>query len=971
MRKATKTVRQGPSCFHHLMSLVLLAFLVLSLSPSALAQRPQYVITATLDTLRHIVTGTISITYTNQSSSTLDKLGIHLWPNAYKDKNSAMAKQMLRQGSLAFHNARLQDMGGLSDLNFISAEQEILLKVDEDTVDIGWLLLEKPLQPGSTIHLSSPYTLEIPRSFSRLGRTGKAYQLTQWYPHLAVFDENGWHTMTYLDQGEFFNDFADYEVRMNVPAGYTVAATGVLTSRIEEGTFTQWNFKAENVIDFAWFTSPGFKRQTEMIDVGGKDLVELNIYTDEPENPLMERAAQYARQALHFYSDWLGPYPYPQMSVVYCPLSAGGGMEYPMVAQIGYTPDAAMLDLLIAHEVGHTWLYGILANDERTYPWLDEGLNSFIERQYANRYQPGFTEEFLPAIVETPVSMPHYEALQHYTHFNHTLQPPSAAPEHQVGQQYVFSAYTLPTQGLEMMLSKEGADQMKQMFRKYYTDHRFSHVTPEDMKQSFEAACTCDLSWFFEGWIHHAHEVDYRIKKFDRGNKEITIVNEGESIIPVKINAYNAGVPTMEHWLNGFTGEKIIHLDDRADEVRLYNGFMAISRHWTTNIKPRSFIPRIGFLPKIESYREPTLGLTPVIGYNLADGFMAGVAVTSGLFPQQNFKFVIAPMYAFESKQLRGHATLRYAGDIGQGAFDKFIVSLALDDFGYNLDTHYLFRDHFVKWEPSVAFRFQPAISGQRTQWIKYRFVHIDQYFGRGINYEAGVYADEHRNYSVHELLYQLRSNDILSPSEIQANVQAGKGFLRLNLIYKQQFTGKDRHHGVWMHGYAGWLPVYDNPEATVGFTINGTASNGYFSRDYMYDQWLGGRNAVSGRFSHQVFDKDAALKTLSTIGIGEDWMIGGGVSVAMPLRYIHAYMDAALYQSGIEEKPVLSYSGGAAIVLLKDVFEIYIPMLESKDIRESLTYEVRDMWYERISFKANIKLGNPVNLIDRAQIGY
>jgi hypothetical protein len=139
-----------------------------------------------------------------------------------------------------------------------------------------------------------------------------------------------------------------------------------------------------------------------------------------------------------------------------------------------------------------------------------------------------------------------------------------------------------------------------------------------------------------------------------------------------------------------------------------------------------------------------------------------------------------------------------------------------------------------------------------------------------------------------------------------------------------------------------------------------------------MYDEWLSGRNADDGLFAHQVFEKDANLKTLANNGISEDWMIGGGISIALPLRFFHVYMDAAYYPfAGLPEKNVLSYSGGLAIVLLKDVFEIYVPILESQDIRESVTYTVRDMWFERVTFQANFKLANPLNIVDHEQIGY
>lgn len=941
-------------------------------STTIFAQRPQYKITANLDTRAHIVSGTINITYTNRSSTTLDKLGIHLWPNAYSTNQTALVTQMIEQGNFRLNKARADDMGGLAGLKFTSSGQQIELRTNEGKIDVAWLMLENPLQPGDSIQVSSPFLLKIPQSYSRMGHTDNSYQLTQWYPHIGVFDEEGWHMMPYLDQGEFFNDFADYDVHIRVPPGYPVAATGILNAKTDEGKMVDWHYKAENVIDFAWFTSPTFRHEQYVGVLAGTNKVELNIYTDTLADKLWDRAGVYAARALEFYSDWLGPYPYPQMTVVSAPLGAGGGMEYPMVAQIGYMDDSASLDLVIAHEIGHTWLYGILANNERLHPWLDEGLNSFIESQYAAKYHPSYRETFLSAEYETSASMSQYDALQHALHFSKTLQPPATAPDEQQPAQYLFSAYVLPAQGLQMMLAMEGEETMKKMFRQYYADHKFSQVSPGDMAKTFEQACSCDLTWFFDGWINHAHEIDYRISHFDREKKEVTFVNHGPVDIPLKFNTYKDGQQIREHALKGFKGEKTIHLDYRADEIHLFEDFMGVNRHWSSNIKPYSWIPRIGFMPKVESYSSPTIGITPVFGYNLADGVMPGIALSSGLFPQQHFKFVVAPVYGIKSKKIRGYANFRYINDIESGPFDKYLLSLAFDDFGYNLDTHYLFRDHYFRWEPSIALRLKPMDANAKiTQWLKYRYVNIDQYYGRGQNYEEKIYTEEQRSYGIHELSYQFRSDEVLKPLEASGNVQAGKGFVRLNLRYKQHFVGKDRRRGVWVQAYGGWLPVYASPDATVGFTINGMASSGYFSRDYMFDQWLGGRNAESGIFSHQVYEKDAGLKTLSTIGIGNKWMLGGGASVALPFKWVHLYMDMALYDSAITENTVLSYSGGFSVVLVKDVFEIFVPFLESKDIRESLSYTVKDVWYERISFKASIKLGEPLNLIDREQLRY
>ena len=946
--------------------------ILVSTSIVTVAQRPQYNITASLDTTTHTVTGSIDITYTNLSSKPLTSLGIHLWPNAYSNKNTAFAKQMLNQGNLLFQRARNADLGGISDLQFSSSGMDVPLMIDSVNIDIAWLVLNEPLLPGASIHLESPYKLKVPVSWSRLGRTGEAYQLTQWYPHIAVLDQDGWHLFPYLEQGEYYNDFADYNVTIEAPTGYTVASTGTLTSVTGLNNKTIWTCYAENVIDFAWYASPTFRHEIYKIDVGGDRPVELNLYIDSLGNELWDSAAVYGLRALKYYSDWLGPYPYPQMSIVYAPLSEGGYMEYPMVAQINYTSDRALLDIAIAHEIGHTWLYGVLASDERTHPWMDEGLNSFIERRYTQDYYPSYEEQYFSHALDSRRSMNQQDAFQHITRFDHDLQPPETDPQFQKSDQYLFSAYIFPPQGLELMMAMKGKEMMKRMFRQYFTDRQFTHVSPMALRQSFEKACDCNLKWFFEDWINHAHEVDYRIKNFNDQDNEVTLVNKGNVEIPVRINSYQDGKPLAEDWQDGFSGEKTIKLNGKTDEVHIYDDFQAINHQWSGNIKPEKLLPHISILPKIGSYQVPILSITPFFGRNITDGFMPGIAFTSGLLPQQHVKFVVAPMYGIDSKQWRGHAEVRYIGDFAHGPFDKFLLSLAVDDFGYNLDTDYLFRDHYVRWAPIVALRVDPDdIHSHITQWWQYRYVHIDQFYGRGVNIDEKIYVNEHRQYGVQEISYKRSSDVVLRPYTATATLQAGEGFLRLNLRYKQHFTGRDKYHGVWLQGFGGWLPVYDEPTANVKFMFNGMASDGFFSRDYMYDEWLPGRNATGGLYAHQVFEKDANLKTLTTIGFGDQWMVGGGLSAALPFRFIHAYMDAALYPSSLTEMTDLSYSGGLSIVLWKDIFEIYIPLLESQDIRESLTYVERDRWFERISFQANFKLANPLNIVDHYQLGY
>jgi hypothetical protein len=567
--------------------------------------------------------------------------------------------------------------------------------------------------------------------------------------------------------------------------------------------------------------------------------------------------------------------------------------------------------------------------------------------------------------------MPQTNAWQHALQFENRLDPPAAVPDRQRSDAYGYSAYTLPAQGLELLQLQVGTDMIKSMFRMYFEDHKFTHVTPEDMKNSFESICDCDLSWFFEDWISHADRIDYRIEGLDRRTNEVTISNHGDAGIPLFMTTYLDGRQAEQHWIDGFAGKKVVSLSREANEVRLYENLEGVNRSWNRLVYPRKYLPAVTFLPKLSMYTRTSIHVTPFFGYNISDGLLPGVVLSSGLLPQHHLKWIVAPLFGLDSRKVRGYAEGRYIGDFRKGPFDKWLLSFSVNHFAYNKDTSYDVHENYWRINPSVGLRVAPDTRNPHlTRWWKYRYVHVRQEYVRGIDVNQQLFEIENREYGIHEVSYKLQSDFILRPYTASANLQAGEGFIKLNLHYSQHFMGKDKRRGVWVRGFAGWLPRYDDPDANVKFDFSGSASDDFFSKDYMYDHWLGGRNATTGVFSRQLFPKDAGLKTLTIIGVSEKWMVGGGISMAFPFPYIHFYMDGAAYH-GFSGKAELSYSGGLSLVLLKDVFEVYVPILESQDILESITYTQRDRWFERVSFQANIRLGNPIDLLDAWQLKY
>ncbi|MEL7163650.1 MAG: M1 family metallopeptidase, partial [Bacteroidota bacterium] len=338
----------------------------------------------------HQLHGHVSMRYRNNSADTLRELWFHAWPRAFSQSNTAFGRQQLRAGETGFYFAEATERGTMDSLSFTIDGTLQEHTFDEDDPDVLFIRPTRPVLPGTTITIATPFRVQIPASFSRLGHVGESYQITQWYPKPAVYDRDGWHPMPYLDQGEYYAEFGRFQVDITLPENYVVGATGALQDAAERAwllekakgqndwaydsfppsatTFKTLRYVADDVHDFAWFADKRFRVRHDTLArprVPGKDQEAVHVWAmyTPTEAELWNGATNYLKRSLRFYSDKIGEYPYPQMTAVQSALSAGGGMEYPMLTVIGLSGTARDLDEVLAHEVGHNWFQGVLASN--------------------------------------------------------------------------------------------------------------------------------------------------------------------------------------------------------------------------------------------------------------------------------------------------------------------------------------------------------------------------------------------------------------------------------------------------------------------------------------------------------------------------------------------------------------------------------------------------------------------------------
>ena len=195
-------------------------------------QELKYEIDVILNDEDHTLSAYEKIAYKNNSPDELTFIWFHVWPNAYKDNSTAFAKQAGPNSSFAKSDSL--DRGYIDSLDFKVDGKQVDWSFHPEWNDVIKIELNQPLEPGKTIDIETPFFVKIPKVFSRLGHTGKHYEITQWYPKPAVYDHKGWHPMPYLNQGEFYSEFGTFDIKITLPKDYRVMATGDLVNGQDE-----------------------------------------------------------------------------------------------------------------------------------------------------------------------------------------------------------------------------------------------------------------------------------------------------------------------------------------------------------------------------------------------------------------------------------------------------------------------------------------------------------------------------------------------------------------------------------------------------------------------------------------------------------------------------------------------------------------------------------------------------------------
>ena len=973
-----------------------------------------------LDDENHILRGFEKMVYHNNSPSDLNKIIIHLWPNAYKNSNTNLAKQKYSDGSTSFKYADSIDLGYIDSLDFKVNGYKVEWEFLNQEIDISELHLKKPLNPGDSIVITTPFRVKIPSGkFSRLGHIGQSYQITQWFAKPAVFDKNGWHPMSYLDQGEFYSEFGNYDVSITVPKNYILMATGdlqnaeeldflnkkaELTSKLikenrlpvrdsfgrKDMSFPKSStekktlrFVQKNVHDFAWFTDKRYHVLKGELDLNNRKITSWALFTNN-EAKLWRRSIEYINDATRYFSKWVGEYPYNHVTAVDGTISAGGGMEYPNITVIGRSGDSKSLETVIVHEVGHNWYYGILGSNERDNAWMDEGLNTYIEIRYMEeKYPNGYfrkkdSTENKSRGISLNISLEDKE-LQHIAYqFNASRnydQPLAMGSKNFTQMNYGAMVYSKTGIGFHYLKAYLGEELFDNCMNEYFNQWKFKHPNPDDIKIVFETVCGENLDWFFEDYIKTTKKTDYSLKKISK-------INDQEYLIKLKnVTGYKSPIPIQmindsneiisEKWIKGFKKDTTFVYKTRGNPSRIaldydvittdynYKNHIAKSNGLFKFYKPIKF----NFLPiSINNNKENIIYYSPVIAGNAYDKTMAGLALYNSSINDKKVEWLVNPLYGFGSKKLIGSGKIQTNINTN-GLFPRIELGYKIRSYHNEHDDLYK-EQRWTKQEIFTDLRFKSNnLRSSPFQNLKLRAIKVD-------DFEPDVIliwpvASRRKTAYYGEIEYNLKSRQILKPKELKLNYIYGfnensnlVNCLQLeSKIEKSYNKNSDKIRWRFFTGY------HFNKDITKQYSFYLSGKNG--RTDYLYDNIYLARNSSNQKYllSRQNDNSYGGFKVMDTTLRSDNWMISNNFKIDIPKLPIGVFADFGVFSSSASENKVKwEYNAGiyASVVVNEEIIGIYLPILYSDNIGETLNdFKV----LQRINFIFNLKSLNPFTI--------
>ena len=549
---------------------------VATLADKALSERVvAYDIDARFDPHKHTLDATEVLTYHNLTGQAQDTFPFHLYLNAFQPTATFINEERRdRPGfewkdkyksSAEVKSLEVVGMGDLtSQIKFASPDDG-----NSDDRTVFQVKLPRAVAPGESVQFKIAFHDQFGRVFARTGYKGDFTMGAQWFPKVGVWWQGAWNCHQFHSTTEFFADFGTFDVKLTVPANEVVGASGVQTGEVanSDGTKTL-TFRGEDIHDFAWTAQPTFHVAEETFH-GSMGAVKIRLLMQPGHVDQTARHLRIVQQTMEHFDRWYGPYPYKQITVIDPGDLRAGGMEYPTLITADTTwwmPEGLrFVELVVEHEFGHQYWYGMVATNEFEDAWLDEGINSYTECKILDDiFGRDKSEMDIWRITESD------DASQRNGYLEAADLDPMARFAYQYinGSSYGNITYGKTTTVLYTLEKVIGEETLRRAIHTYFMRYRFTHPTKEDFLKTIEEVSGQNLRWYFDPAVYGTATLDYEIRKAtsDRLDwyvkdppdekkgetayrTQVIVHRKGDFVFPVEVVIkFDNGESVTEHW---------------------------------------------------------------------------------------------------------------------------------------------------------------------------------------------------------------------------------------------------------------------------------------------------------------------------------------------------------------------------------------------------------------------------------------
>lgn len=919
-------------------------------------QTADHSIAVTLYPEQHRLEAVNTLHYTNHSPDSLDCIWLHVWMNAYSSNNTAYALQQREQGNRNFLFCDDKDRGWTDIYYFKTATDSLEWEYHPQHPDIIKVKLKRKLAPEQSIDIVNAFRSKLPKLFSRGGVKGSFFAITQWYPKPAVYDINGWNTMPYLNQGEFYSEFGSYKVSITLPEKYTVAATGNLQTKSEidrlnalhNETGNNHSNKMKTVVyeenhihDFAWFADTVFKVSSSSVIIDGREkrtwlfkgAEDKTVYYKS--NPM-----DYINYALKYYSDHVGPYPYNNCTVVVGPLEAGGGMEYP-----GITICERVNRGLFIHEIGHNWFYGMLGTNERRYPWMDESVNTFYETRASGKLN---TINHPYQRSKSDFWFNQYELLTaaEFSLRQGLGQPVNLAADEYSNLNYGSMIYGKGPLLMAYLQQQLGDSLFKKCMQHYFRTWQYKHPLPGDMQECFETICGYSLNWFFRDLLNDNNTID---------------IHETRNGFKVK---GSSALDSFLHTHHHYTENK--------------NGYLPESRYLNNKRYPKLISLGVPFsLPRYDALLQ--MNAVPVAGFNYYDKLYLGAMLFNRTFLREKMELIAMPAYGIGSKQLVGYARINLLFN-GYKSSSVYKTETGIQGQCFSMMTSGLLNRYFrIHPYVKIDFKHHGKVDENSETSLKLDLVRtglsnatytLYDSSGNALNFKhnTNYFSDYAR------LTFNVSARDAIHIKTLKLHTEYGSNYKFspgantyvkswVNASYRLYYDRKKYFQTCFFGGI--FLTKKGRMDMRQ-FFISGNSGN----TDYLYSEALMGRNEYfidNGILGRQLIDNNGNMRNILALPGSDRWMIALNNELALPGKIpFHIYADFGYFPGNINstgQKDGLYSTVGISLPLFSNTLEIFAPLFMSQfDIYKTQGYTFTDY----IGFKLRLNQLMPFERIDK-----